>query len=135
MRGNGSHAVAATADALTLEADLDVLPVAAMRVEGLPQHRVGLVDALQRAVGEHDAEAEGVVSPIALEDGDLDRGIEAAEQGCEEQPPGAATPPPRRAWSRLHSVASVQAEAFEHGVVREAKRIEPGLGCERQRGP
>jgi hypothetical protein len=46
------HPVAAAADPLALEPDLDLVPVPAVLGQRLAQHRVGLVDPGQRPVGE-----------------------------------------------------------------------------------
>jgi hypothetical protein len=56
----------------------------------LPPHRIGLVDAGQGAVGEHHAEAERVVGPVALEDRHRDGRVGPPDQGGEEQAAGPA---------------------------------------------
>ena len=88
---DGRHPVAAAADALTLEPDLDLVPVPAVLGQRLTQYRVGLVDPGQRPVGEHHAEPERVVGPVPLEDGHLDRRIRLPDEGGEEQPTRAAS--------------------------------------------
>lgn len=60
--------------------DVDVVPADELRLEGAVDLRVGVLDAAEGLVGEHDAEAEGVVGRVALPDGDLSGGIEALEQ-------------------------------------------------------
>jgi hypothetical protein len=84
--GDRGHAVAAAPDPLPLDPHLDVVPVPAVLGQRLAQHRVGVVDAGQGAVGEHHPEAERVVGPVALEHGDLDRGVGPPDQRGEEQP-------------------------------------------------
>jgi hypothetical protein len=83
---DGRHAVAAAAQPLALEADLDLVPVPAMLFQGLAQHRVGRVDGVQGPVREHDAEPERVVGAVALEHRDLRRRVRPPHQRREEQP-------------------------------------------------
>src|SRR5690606_19817669 len=84
------HPVAAATNALSLESHLDLVPVAAVLGEPVPQHRIGLVERRERPAGEHDTEPERVIGPIALEDGDLDGRGGPTHECCEEQPTGSA---------------------------------------------
>ena len=47
--------------------------------------RVAVLEERERAVGEHDAPAEGVVGTIALDHGDLVRRVLLLHQDCEEE--------------------------------------------------
>ena len=59
-------------------------------VQRLSEHRVCPVDSVQGPVGEHHPEAERVIGPVALEDGDLGVRVGAAHECREEQPARAA---------------------------------------------
>ena len=50
---------------------VDVVPAGELALHLLVDDRVGVLDAAQGLVGEHDAEAEGVVGRVPLPDGDL----------------------------------------------------------------
>ena len=65
-----AEAVAADAVHRALEMDLDVVPVGEVVGDRAVALAVVVLERLQRLVGEHDAEAERVVRPVALEDGD-----------------------------------------------------------------
>ena len=71
--------------------DLDVVPVGERAADRLVGLAVGLREALQRRVGEDHAPAEGVVRAVALEDGDLVRGVGLLHEEREVQARG---PPP-----------------------------------------
>lgn len=59
-------------------------------LQGAEDDRVGVLDAAERLVGEHNAEAEGVLGRAALPDGDVAFGVEAFEQCGRVEPAGAA---------------------------------------------
>ena len=63
--------------------DLDVLPARGRRGHRLVGLGIGLADVLQGLVGEHHAEAEGVLEPVPLVDGDLVARVVALEQDGE----------------------------------------------------
>ena len=69
------EAVAGRRQHLILIVDLDVVPVREGAGDGGVGLGVGLLEILERRVGEHDAEAERVVRSVALENGDVVPGI------------------------------------------------------------
>ena len=73
-----------------VELDVDVGPAGESAFH-LPVHdRVGALDPAEGLVGEHDAEAEGVLGGVALPHGHLVGRVELLHQGGEVQAPGAA---------------------------------------------
>ena len=84
------HAVAAEGARLALRDDVDGLPALAVLREPIREYRVGGLDLAQRGVGEHDAEAEGVIRLVALEERDLPLGAALLHERREEQTTGAA---------------------------------------------
>ena len=66
-----AEAVAADAVHRALEMDLDVVPVGEVVGDRAVALAVVFLERLERLVGEHDAEAERVVRPVALVDGEL----------------------------------------------------------------
>ena len=80
------HAVAAERPPLTAQPYLDGIPVHAVLGQRGAQHRIGGIDPLQRRVGEHDAEPEGIAGLVALEHGDLTARIAALGQQRGQQP-------------------------------------------------
>src|SRR5262249_52214687 len=52
------------------EMDLDVIPVGEMADDGAVAFAIVALEGVERLVGEHDAEAEGIVGAIALEHDD-----------------------------------------------------------------
>lgn len=78
---NGGHAVAGERLLFTFEPDLDVLPVGAVVPEAVADNRIGVVDPVQRCVGEDDAEAEGVSCLVPLKEHDVGVGNGLLEQG------------------------------------------------------
>ena len=69
-----AEAVAADAVHRALEMDFDVVPVGEVRRDRAIALEVVFLEGLERLVGEHDAEAEGVVGAVALVDRDAHRG-------------------------------------------------------------
>ena len=65
-----AEAVAADAVHRALEMDLDVVPVGEVAGDRAVALAVVVLEGLERLVGEHHAEAERVVRPVALEDGE-----------------------------------------------------------------
>ena len=88
---DGGHPVAPEGVRLALGDYVDGLPVRAVCCEPIGQHRVGCVNLAQRGVREHDAEAEGDVRLVALEERDLPLRATLLHQRREEQATGAAT--------------------------------------------
>ena len=72
---DAGKAVAAGADQLVLEIDVDVVPVGEGLVDFLRRGAVRLGEVFKRLVGEHHAPAERVVRPVALIDRDLVRPV------------------------------------------------------------
>ena len=69
LAADAAEAVAAGADLAAADVDLDVVPVVE-RIEDLRGASSGsaVLQVAERLVGEHDAPAEGVVGPVALDD-------------------------------------------------------------------
>src|SRR5262249_59520252 len=65
-----AEAVAADAVGGPAEMDLDVVPIGEVADDGAIALAVVHLEGVERLIGEHDAEAEGVVGPVALEHGD-----------------------------------------------------------------
>ena len=65
-----AEAVAADAVGGAAEMDLDVVPVGKVPDDGAIALAVIALERVERLVGEHHAEAEGIVGPVALEHGD-----------------------------------------------------------------
>ena len=65
-----AEAVAADAVGGAAEMDLDVVPVGKVPDDGAVALAVIAFERVERLVGEHHAEAEGIVGPVALEHGD-----------------------------------------------------------------
>ena len=65
-----AEAVAADAVGGAAEMDLDVVPVGKVADDGAIALAVVAFERVERLVGEHHAEAEGIVGPVALEHGD-----------------------------------------------------------------
>ena len=75
LAADAAKAVAARAQPVAANANLDVVPVVERLEDLRGAARVGGLQVGQRLVGEHDAPAKGVVGPIALDHGDLVRGV------------------------------------------------------------
>ena len=86
--------------------DLDVVPARGGRGHRRVGLGVGLADVLQRLVGEHDAEAEGVLEPVPLVHRDLVGRVVALEQDGEVEAGG-----PRADDRDLHRAAGSHAGA------------------------
>ena len=70
--------------------DVDVVPVMEPLLDRAQRRGVGVGDLLQRGVREDDAEAEGVVGPVAFEDRDVSRGVVLLEEQRGEEAAGPA---------------------------------------------
>ena len=90
LAADAAEAVATRAHLVAADVHLDVVPV----VEGVEDLRrgvrVGSLQVAERLVGEHDAPAEGVVGPVALDHGDVVRRVLALHQKREIQAGRAA---------------------------------------------
>src|SRR5580704_6885832 len=95
--------------------DLDVVPIGEMANDGAIALAVVGLEGVERLVGEHDAEAESIVGPVALEHGDArlrpgllreDREIEAGRTAADDvnfhsmSPPNPPAPMPPRIDAR-----------------------------------
>ena len=69
---------------------VDVVPAGEAARHPFVDHRVGVLDAAERLVGEDDAEAVRVVGRVALPDRDLAARVELLGQSGEVEPAGAA---------------------------------------------
>ena len=87
-----AEAVAADAVGGAAEMDLDVVPIGKVADDGAIALAVIALERVERLVGEHHAEAEGIVGPVALEHGDArlrpcllhqDREIEAGRAAAD----------------------------------------------------
>ena len=88
---HGRHPVAVAQVPLAAQPHFDRVPVHAVLGERGTQDRIGLVDALERGVREDDAEAEGVLGAVALEDGHLSLGVCGLRQRRREEPARTTT--------------------------------------------
>src|SRR5262249_60521977 len=88
-----AEAVAADAVCGPAEMDFDVVPIGEVADDGAIALAVVHLESVERLVGEHDAEAEGVVGPVALEHGDArlrpgflreDREVEAGRAAADD---------------------------------------------------
>ena len=83
---HGRKAVAAAGDDLAAVVHVDVVPAGELALHLPVDAGVGVLDAAEGLVGEHHAEAEGVIGRVALPDRDLGGGQELAGQGGEVEP-------------------------------------------------
>jgi hypothetical protein len=90
LAADADKAVAARADHLALEQQLDVVPVVEGLLDGVGRGLVPLAHVVHGGVGEHHAPAEGVVGLVALDDRDVVRRIALLHQQGEVQATGAA---------------------------------------------
>ena len=90
LAADADEAVAAGAHAAALEEHLDVVPVVERVAHGLGRGRVGALQIAQRLVREHHTPAEGVVGPVALDHGHLQRRETALHEQAEIQARGAS---------------------------------------------
>jgi hypothetical protein len=74
---DAAEAVSARADRAALEVDVDVVPVIERVADLGVRFGLGESEVAERLVGEHDAPAECVVGPIALDYGDLPARVRA----------------------------------------------------------
>ena len=93
QRAPGAAAEAVAADAVDRapEVDRDVVPVGEFLGDAPVAREIVLLEIVQRGVGEHDAEAEGVVGLVALMDGDVVARIGLLHQDREVEPGRPAT--------------------------------------------
>ncbi|CAB4907363.1 unannotated protein [freshwater metagenome] len=90
LAAHGGEALAAHGEGLPVDLDVDVGPPGEAGLHPLVHDLVGALDAAQRLVGEHDAEAERVVGGVALPDGDLVAAVQLAQQRGQVQATGPA---------------------------------------------
>ncbi len=88
---DAAEAVAAGRGRRAAVVDVDVVPVVEAAGDRLVRGRVGGPEVLHRAVGEHDAPAEGVVRPVALVDlhPGPRRGLAEQQRGVQARRPAA----------------------------------------------
>ena len=84
------EAVPAAGVHLAAEVHVDVVPAGELALHRRVDAAVGVLDAAERLVREHDAEAERVVGRVPLPDGDLAGGVQLPGEGGEVQPARAA---------------------------------------------
>ena len=72
-----AEAVAARSNHVTVDVDIDIVPVGKPLEDLLRRHRIVLGEVLESLIGEHHAPAESVVGPIALVESDLVGGVAA----------------------------------------------------------
>ena len=108
---------------LALVVDVDVVPVVEAPLDRAEGRGVGLRHLLQRRIGEDDAEAEGVVGQVALEDVDLPCRVGLLEQEGGKQASRTATddvdlqgraPRPPHVAARLDAAVTVRPPARAH---------------------
>ena len=83
---HAGEAVARRGQHLAPVVDVDVVPVGEALGDLLRRLAVGLRKPLERRVGEDDAEAEGVVGPVALDDDDVVGGVRLLHEQGEIEP-------------------------------------------------
>ena len=93
-----AEAVPAAAHRLAVEDEVDLVPVDEDVADRVVALRVVVAEIVQRLVGEHDAEAERVVAPVALVDRDLPARPGLLRQQREIEPPPRRRRPPRLSW-------------------------------------
>ena len=98
------EAVAGRGQDLAAVVDVDVVPVREMARDLGVAFAIGLGHVLERRVGEHDPEPEGVVGPVSLDDGDVVGGVRLLHEQAEVEPGRA--PPDRDDPHRLDSKAN-----------------------------
>ena len=85
LPAHAREAVAGRLHHLALEVDVDVVPVREGARDLGVGLGIGLAEVVERGVGEHHAEAEGVIRTISFVDRDLGRGVRAFHQNPEIQ--------------------------------------------------
>lgn len=90
MAAEGGEAVAAGALHGAAVDDVDVVPAHELPLQRGVDGGVGVLDAAEGLVGEHDAEAVRAVRCVALVDGDRAGGVEPLEERRGVQPAGPA---------------------------------------------
>jgi len=81
-----AESVARRSDDLSVVVNVDVVPVGEVAGEALVGWRIGLGECIQSLIGEHHAEPECVVRPVALDDRDLVRRVGLLHQDGKEKP-------------------------------------------------
>src|SRR5258708_39252212 len=76
----------AAGDPLPPVVPIDAVPAGELALHLLVDHWVGILDPAEGLVGEHHAEAEGVVGGVPLPDGDLRAGEQLTRERGEVQP-------------------------------------------------
>ncbi len=99
---DAAEAVAAAAHAAALVEDFDVVPVVEGVADLLRRLRIGRAQVAQGLVGQHHAPAEGVERAVALDDGDLQRGLAPLHQQREVQAGRATTDAQDALQGRFH---------------------------------
>jgi len=85
------EAMAAAAQAPSLEVDVDIVPVVEGVTNRAGRHRIGLAQVVHGGVREHHAPTKGVVGPVALHHRDLVGGVLQLHQQAEVQAGGTST--------------------------------------------
>ena len=96
--------VPAAGDHLAAVVHVDVVPAGELALHLAVDAGIGVLDAAEGLVGEHDAEAEGVVGRVALEDSNLRRPAATAGPGRRNTARRGRPPRPRSALSLPASV-------------------------------
>jgi hypothetical protein len=86
LPGHAREAVAGGGQHLPAVVDVDVVPVGEGAGDRGVSLRVRLAEVVERRVREHDAEAERVLGPVALHDGDVVRGVGVLHEDREVEP-------------------------------------------------
>src|SRR5947207_4331344 len=108
-----AEAVAARAQHLPLVDYVDVAPVSEAPADALVGDRIAGLERIERLVGEHHPEAEGVVGPVALADRDLPArpGFLREEREVQAAGPAADDADFHAAPSGITAVASISRRA------------------------
>ena len=88
---HGGESIAADGHRLSVDHDVDVVPIREGLTHVIEGRAIGGLDAAQGLVTEHHAESESVVGSIALPHGDLRRRVELLDQAGEVEPARAGT--------------------------------------------
>jgi hypothetical protein len=91
LAAHRGQTVAARGERCAAVALVDIVPAGELVPHRVEDRGVGMLDAAERLVGEHESEDEGVVRGVALPYGDLVPGVQLLGQRREVQAGGGAT--------------------------------------------
>jgi hypothetical protein len=86
LAADADKAVAGGAHPAPLDQDFDVIPMVEGLLDRIRRDRIPFAHVVHGRIGEHHAKAERVVGPVALDHGNLVRGIQHLHQDAEIKP-------------------------------------------------